>query len=362
MRLCAHRIAIRPPETLRTTLSRGSMREREERLVREQADLLNLVNPVMEQVITLNVSGKIFYTTLHTLTKQRGSLLAALFGSSRPLRRLEDGSVFLDRNAEAFGYVLEWLRSGVIPNDLNSRETLLVQAEARFWQLGDLVSCTSTTTPVAPHPHTLSSPCASASLSTSGALTPRAHSRLSSSGNIGDILLAYPRPFTLPPELSVLSNFLLGKWVEIYRASRHGFASKEFHALCGGRGETLVLYQDKNGWLFGGYSSYGWPSQNEHSTVTDDRAFLFTLTNPHSIPPTVFPVKNTSAAISTDPIFGPTFGNGDIYAPHNANMNQGSFDFPHDYSDSTQLGKLLFTGTPLWYAKEIIVFVRPTAV
>jgi hypothetical protein len=179
-----------------------------------------------------------------------------------------------------------------------------------------------------------------------------------------DTLVSYPRSFSLPKEFTMLSNSLLGNWVEAYRATRHGFASKEFHACTGGRGETVVLFQEReNGWVFGGYTALGWPEQNTHSDIHDDKAFIFTLTNPHQIPPTVFSVlpTATSHAIATDPIYGPCFGTGDIYAPHNANTNPGSFDFPHDFSDTTSKGKLLFTGSDKWYAKDIVVLTRHPA-
>lgn len=90
--------------------TQNSENEKEAQLAKEQLALLDKVNPAQEEVVGLNVGGQRFYTTLHTLCQQRGSLLAALFGPTRPLHKQADGCVFLDRSPEAFSCVLEWLR------------------------------------------------------------------------------------------------------------------------------------------------------------------------------------------------------------------------------------------------------------
>lgn len=265
-----------------------------------------------------------------------------------------------------------------MPLDLTAREAALVQAEARFWQLGSLVSVLRTHPSSAPPPASPRGQPAATGTAHAQLAVPPASPRYSgvvrlplqisappqtpraSSAPLTDfvaLLLKYPRSFFFPPEFCELSPVLHGEWLEAYRASRHGFAAREFHALCGGRGETVVVYQDKNGFVFGGYTSQGW-SGDATSTASDSEAFLFTLHNPHGIEPTVLVVRNAANAVSSHPIFGPSFGKGDIFAPHNANVNQGSFDFPHDFTDTTGKGRLLFTGSPLWTAKEIVVFVR----
>lgn len=285
----------------------------------------------------------------------------------------------------------------MVPLDLNARETALVQAEARFWQLGSLVSVmashpASAPPPSSPRPSLAPQGAAAAAAAPPAALmrrgseatilrvpsappsaaatpqTPRSAASASSSASSASaprlpefvsFLLRHPRAFPFPEDLAALAAPLGGEWVEAYRASRYGFAAREFYALCGGRGEAVAVYQDKNGYVFGGYTSRGWPAEGAHTDVADEAAFLFSLSNPHNLAPTVLPVKNAAYAVASDPIFGPSFGRGDVFAPHNSNVNQGSFDFPHDYFDSTGKGKLLFTGAALWTAKEIVVFVRP---
>mmetsp|Transcript_74994 Transcript_74994/g.193537 ORF Transcript_74994/g.193537 Transcript_74994/m.193537 type:complete len:1037 (-) Transcript_74994:97-3207(-) len=60
------------------------------------------------QRVTLNVGGKIFDTLRGTLTRYKGSELAALLDEEPE----EDGTYFLDRNGENYNYILDFLRDG----------------------------------------------------------------------------------------------------------------------------------------------------------------------------------------------------------------------------------------------------------
>jgi hypothetical protein len=46
----------------------------------------------------------------------------------------------------------------------------------------------------------------------------------------------------------------------LYRASRDGWHSTNFHHLCDEKGPTLVIVKVNNGRLCGGYCSIGWKS------------------------------------------------------------------------------------------------------
>ena len=77
-----------------------------------------------ESIVTLNVGGQIFQTTMHTLTKYPDSMLATMFRHSKsglsPLPKTQEGHYFLDADPDFFKVILNWLRLGIITtNDSN---------------------------------------------------------------------------------------------------------------------------------------------------------------------------------------------------------------------------------------------------
>ena len=63
-----------------------------------------------EKIVTLNVGGSRYTTTLSTLTKYPDSMLGAMFSGRHALVQQEDGSYFIDVDGEPFKYVLSYLR------------------------------------------------------------------------------------------------------------------------------------------------------------------------------------------------------------------------------------------------------------
>eukprot|EP01116_Phalansterium_solitarium_P021774 TRINITY_DN6924_c0_g1_i5.p1 TRINITY_DN6924_c0_g1~~TRINITY_DN6924_c0_g1_i5.p1 ORF type:complete len:374 (+),score=-6.71 TRINITY_DN6924_c0_g1_i5:474-1595(+) len=90
--------------------------------------------------IKLNVGGTKFETSRSTLSSSfdPDSMLAAMFSGRHSLEKDENGCVFIDRNGDLFGIILEWLRTGIAPQNLDrfTRERLL--EEANYFQLGKL--------------------------------------------------------------------------------------------------------------------------------------------------------------------------------------------------------------------------------
>jgi hypothetical protein len=93
-----------------------------------------------------------------------------------------------------------------------------------------------------------------------------------------------------------------GKRFEIlWRGSRDGFEAQEFHRRCDGRANTLTVVLDTGGNIFGGFTPVEWESRvwngkkggEDNCWEADDsrRSFLFTLKNPHNIPPWRFALK-----------------------------------------------------------------------
>jgi len=147
------------------------------------------------------------------------------------------------------------------------------------------------------------------------------------------------------------------QWKLLYKATRDGFTASTFHELCDDKGSTMVIIKSSEGWLFGGFTSQSWKAL---AYKTDPKAFLFTLTNPHSIPPSSFVVNNSlrQYAILCNNAYGPIFGNAaDIFIADNSNTNSHSYiNFPKVYLDTTYKGNLLFTGNQKLTTNEIEVY------
>ena len=149
-------------------------------------------------------------------------------------------------------------------------------------------------------------------------------------------------------------------WQLIYKATRDGFPSADFHRCCNNQGPTISVIQSIDGnYLFGGYTSVSWSSRQGY--VPDNNGpFLFTLTNSHDIPPTKYPVKLRNHAVYDHANHGPTFGAGfDLCVNgQNRDSDTNSFNFPHSYVDTTKQGALTFTGNRNFRMNDLEVYQR----
>jgi len=100
--------------------------------------------------LELNVGGSPHSTTLETLVKVEGSVLAEWFSdvSCCPLLRDGQNRFFIDRDGNLFRYVLEYLRTGlpVLPDSKCDR--LRLATEAEFYRLPGLQAALTTSTVV----------------------------------------------------------------------------------------------------------------------------------------------------------------------------------------------------------------------
>jgi hypothetical protein len=150
----------------------------------------------------------------------------------------------------------------------------------------------------------------------------------------------------LNKEQKILINKSFSKqkqWSLLYKATRDGFGSGDFHRLCNNRGATLTLIQTRNRLhmkkrdsIIGGYTTIPWTSR--HAVYYDPQAFLFLLTQDKL---TRFNLRsNDEIAVSHNVTSGPIFGSDDIHICHRANENNFSYSkFPSSYADVSEHGK-----------------------
>jgi len=87
-----------------------------------------------EQIVSLNVGGKIFSTSHGTLMKFP-SMLQAMFSRRHELHPKKDGTYFFDRDPKVFKYVLSYLRNGKIIWPENQRLKKLIKLEFDYFAI-----------------------------------------------------------------------------------------------------------------------------------------------------------------------------------------------------------------------------------
>jgi hypothetical protein len=121
---------------------------------------------------------------------------------------------------------------------------------------------------------------------------------------VADRLLHPPPPPAREKDSLIVSDFpplfedFRGKRFSLlWRGSRDGFSAREFHLRCDGRANTLTVIADTDGNVFGGFTPVKWESSapgeecGHYKGDDSGRSFLFTLRNPHGVPPRKFALK-----------------------------------------------------------------------
>jgi len=90
------------------------------------------------KILTLNVGGRKYSTSLSTLTKFPDSMLAAMFSGRIPSNMDEKGRYFIDRDGDLFKHILNFLRTDqlFIPANVDMKELFL---EAEFYMIEPLM-------------------------------------------------------------------------------------------------------------------------------------------------------------------------------------------------------------------------------
>merc|ERR1712179_524868 len=102
-----------------------------------KAEGSKLRNANPSQYVKLNVGGSLHYTTIGTLTKH-DNMLRAMFSGRMEVLTDAEGWILIDRCGKHFGTILNFLRDGDVPMPDSRRETLELQAEAKYYCIEEL--------------------------------------------------------------------------------------------------------------------------------------------------------------------------------------------------------------------------------
>ena len=119
------------------------------------------------------------------------------------------------------------------------------------------------------------------------------------------------------------------KFTLLYRDTRDGFGSNDFHSKCDGHANTLRILKVKYN-VFGGFTSVHWqPGPSPSKWKSDPNAFIFSLTNKENKPLKIkIDPSQNQKEIYCDSDYGPIFGNGyDICIGNNANTTSNSYSY-----------------------------------
>jgi hypothetical protein len=154
----------------------------------------------------------------------------------------------------------------------------------------------------------------------------------------------------------------------LYRGTRDGFQTSDCESRLQGHSNLLIIVQTTEGCIFGGYAHCKYP-ENTNQWAMDEsvKSFLFTLKNPHNIPPRIFKMNPSSkyglyrredrrclvwmgyyGAIS--PVAG---CNTNSNSCHSGLSGTGWHTFAND---SDHDAKTLFTGSTNYQVKEMEIF------
>ena len=305
---------------LENKLANASNEEKEWKDIR-----VKLATTAINGKVILDVGGKKYSTSVETLTREKNTFFTALFSTQWKLDLdPEDKSIFIDRDGKLFRHILTYFRTGKIPlnvvSDESLRQSLIIEAE--YFRLHGLISIVT---------------------------EQRRMETFFSDGTLGAGFKVKLYEFCEKKDK---------RWVLIYRASRDGFGAAAFHSRCDNRGPTITIIQSKDNYLFGGYTAIPWTSDGSYKE--DSTAFLFTLSNPHDIPPTKYSINpaQSATAVYHYPASGPSFGGGqDMRVTYDMYGNNfSSIHFPRSYIDTTGKGENTFTGASNFIPSDIEVY------
>ncbi|KAK8800692.1 hypothetical protein WA158_000017 [Blastocystis sp. Blastoise] len=142
------------------------------------------------------------------------------------------------------------------------------------------------------------------------------------------------------------------KYTLLFRGSRYDFDANAFHKYCDQKGSTFTIVRTitrNKECIFGGFTKVSWTSYV--NVVRDPDAYIFTLKNPHDIPPSRFFPNEGELTVEMSPSSLPIFGNyrvTDLALYNHCNRERGGCtDFRGDgaYDNTTTVSNRLFVNS-----------------
>eukprot|EP01133_Synstelium_polycarpum_P009760 gene9760-11397_t len=248
--------------------------------------------------ITLNIGGKVYSTSLATLTSVKGSYFDVMFNGSltpKPMANTTN-TYFIDRDGKHFRHILNMLRGK--KTDIPREIMVDLEDELSFYGLRKL----------------------DPELSFESVIINKAQSKV-----------------------------LLG-WCGVNKKL------ELIYRKCDNQGPTITIIKSSNNYIFGGYASQSWNSTGTY--YGDVNCWLYTLYNNNITAPTKYIPKTTANFQYGMTSYGPTFGGGhDLNVTNLCNTNQSSYsNFPHTYNDTTGQGNITFAGARNFTVSDYEVF------
>jgi hypothetical protein len=168
----------------------------------------------------------------------------------------------------------------------------------------------------------------------------------------------------LPVDSVIISDFpkifieFRGKrFSRLWRGGRDGFDGRNFHDHCGGHVPTLTFIQYTKGNVFGGFTLVAWASMGGWAEDGSLRSFVFTLVDPHGMPPRKFQLipSEQKRAIDCSRTVGPTFSS-DVTVPGSCDRRSSTELGRSSANDTGPSGTLVFTGSPDFDVNKVEVF------
>ena len=143
-------------------------------------------------------------------------------------------------------------------------------------------------------------------------------------------------------------NKTIKKLTLLFRASRDGYSSSNFHSKCDGKVNTLILFETTNRRRFGGYTECQWDQSGSYKT--GPYSFIFSFDNKK-----IYYSKNGSNSIYGSSDRGPAFGDGhDIYICNGCNSSNSSENMGNSYENDGK--KYPLTGSSSFLVSDYEVY------
>ena len=167
--------------------------------------------------------------------------------------------------------------------------------------------------------------------------------------NVNSDIMKYYELNLIETGIKKKQNKTIKKLTLLFRASRDGYSSSNFHSKCDGKVNTLILVETTNRRRFGGYTECQWDQNNSYKP--GPYSFIFSFDNKK-----IYYSKNGSSSIYGYSDRGPAFGGGhDFYICNGCNSSNSSENMGNCYENDGK--KYPLTGSNNFLVSDYEVYL-----